>query len=408
MLTIEIPNEGVWNAVTCETLGTQYVVLENFRVHPFQDGVVKMRTQSVDPAIVHLQEGTPVSVDGKNGVVLMTDPHMPMIAFDDDVARIVPADSIAYRMGTTIDQLHELSSHEIKVFRGVPYLIPTSASIPQSPTTAYSSDVVTDDVDRHVSECIRHWPQSVLNRAVEIVDLSERDAIQSFRSDRAQSGYTFVHTDNRLHHGNKIYYACIDPVPENMRKVARPCLKGKFHARPVEAVRDVVSFMITIGQGVKTMRERVAVESTKEGRCPTVGDVITTLVDGVARTHTVVKGPAPSVHFQKVHKDTMVVTVQCPGCDGRIEFDAHRCLGDSRTDNMYRCSRIKGHEGRNFHMQARRSPTKRARTPVESYCEEEDDKVHVWRSPTKRARTPVESYCEEEDDEVLFHRLIVE
>lgn len=101
MLTIEIANEGVWNAVTCAALGTQYVVLENFRVHLFQNGAVKMRYAPVDPAALRLQEGTPVTADGEDGMVLIPDPHMPMVEFAGNVVRIVPVAKVAYRMGTS-------------------------------------------------------------------------------------------------------------------------------------------------------------------------------------------------------------------------------------------------------------------------------------------------------------------
>lgn len=357
MLTIEIANEGVWNAVTCETLGTKYLVLENFRVHPFQDGVVKMRKEVVDPVVMHLQEGTPVVVDGKEGVVIVPDTHMPMIGFDADEVRIVSMDKIAYRMNTTIDNLHEVPSHVMKTFRGVPYLVPTTTP----------GVVDEDSFSSLVSLCIRYWPQLVLDRAVEVSHMSERDALQSLRSDRARSGFTFVGTDDRVGRGRKIYYACIDPVPENMRKVARPCFRGKFHSCATEAARKAVAYLVKVGNALEEGNAH------EDGNVhPKVGDVLTTIVDGITRTHTVVKAPHHSVHPQKSDKTQLVVTVTCPDCDGHIEFNAHQ-LGDS--DNAYRSRRIKDHERHKYH-QEKSAASKRTRTPVDSYCED-DERVRV-------------------------------
>jgi len=415
MLTIEIANEGVWNAVTCETLGTQYLVLENFRVHPFQDGIVKMRKEAVDPAMMHLQEGTPVVVDGKEGVVIVPDAHMPMIGFDADEVRIVPMDTISYRMNTTIDKLHEVSSHIMKTFRGVPYLVPHDVT---SPSAATHETTVPDD--DHVATCIQYWPPSVLVRAEKVFAMSERDAIQSLRSDRARSGFTFVLTDNRPQHGNNIYYACIDPVPENMRKIARPYFKGKFYSCPTDAAREVVSFMVKVGNAVETQdkdntvqddaqddddtvqttREVVSpmvtlgnaldhnVQESPDAKYLQVGDAVTTVIDGVSHDHIVVKAPAPSVHPQKADKAQLVVTVQCPDCDGLIEFNVHQ-LGDSRADNTYRSARIKDHERRN-HAQVEDAVT----TVADGVPRLQNAQMDVY---VKRARTPVSSYCEDEE-----------
>jgi hypothetical protein len=402
MLTIEIANEGVWNAVTCETLGTQYLVLENFRVHPFQDGIVKMRKEAVDPAVMHLQEGTPVAVDGKEGVVIVPDAHMPMIGFDADEVRIVPMDTISYRMNTTIDKLHEVSSHIMKTFRGVPYLVPHDVTPDVSSTT-------------FVSTCIRHWPKFILDRAVEFTHMSEGDALRSFRSDRARSGFSFVLTDNRKMM-DKIYYACIDPVPDHRRDVARPCFRGKFHSTPTDAAREVVSFLVTLGNAIETQdnnntmqndadtvqaaREVVSpmvtlgnaldytVHETPGAKHPQVGDAVTTAVDGVSHDHIVVKAPAPSVHPQKADKAQLVVTVQCPDCDGLIEFNAHQ-LGDSRADNTYRSARIKDHERRN-HAQVGDVVT----TVVDGVPQLQNARMDVY---AKRERTLVSSYCEDEE-----------
>ena len=384
MLTIEIANEGVWNAVTCETLGTQYLVLENFRVHPFQDGIVKMRKEAVDPAVMHLQEGTPVVVDGKDGVVIVPDAHMPMIGFDADKVRIVPMDTISYRMNTTIDKLHEVSSHIMKTFRGVPYLVPHDVT---SPSAATHETTVPDD--DHVATCIQYWPPSVLVRAEKVFAMSERDAIQSLRSDRARSGFTFVLMDNRPHHGNNIYYACIDPVPENMRKIARPYFKGKFYSTPIEAAREVVSFMVKVGNAVETQDKDNTVQDDIPGaKHPQVGDAVTTAVDGVSHDHIVVKAPAPSVHPQKADKAQLVVTVQCPDCDGLIEFNAHQ-LGDSRADNTYRSARIKDHERRN-HSQVEDAVT----AVADGVPQLQNARMDVY---VKRVRTLVSSYCEDEE-----------
>lgn len=463
MLTIEIANEGVWNAVTCETLGTQYLVLENFRVHPFQDGIVKMRKETVDPAVMHLQEGTPVVVDGDEGVVIVPDAHMPMIGFDADEVRIVPMDTISYRMNTTIDKLHEVSSHIMKTFRGVPYLVPTATSpkrVPAAPSPAtVTPDVsslvstvpppatATPDVSSttfvstciqpypklvlrgvatstathvsdvssttFVSKCIRHWPKFILDRAVEFTHMSEGDALRSFRSDRARSGFSFVLTDNRKMM-DKIYYACIDPVPDHRRDVARPCFRGKFHSTPTDAAREVVSFLVTLGNAIETQdnnntmqndadtvqaaREVVSpmvtlgnaldytVHETPGAKHPQVGDAVTTVVDGVSHDHIVVKAPAPSVHPQKADKAQLVVTVQCPDCDGLIEFNAHQ-LGDSRADNTYRSARIKDHERRN-HAQVGDAVT----TVVDGVLQNARMDVYA-----KRARTLVSSYSEDEE-----------
>ena len=60
LLTIEIPNEGVWNAATCtKVFGLRYVVLENFRIHPFHEGVVRLRHHGLDANKVHVEEGMP-------------------------------------------------------------------------------------------------------------------------------------------------------------------------------------------------------------------------------------------------------------------------------------------------------------------------------------------------------------
>lgn len=423
MLTIEIANEGVWNAVTCETLGTQYLVLENFRVHPFQDGIVKMRKEAVDPAVMHLQEGTPVVVDGKEGVVIVPDAHMPMIGFDADEVRIVPMDTISYRMNTTIDKLHEVSSI-MKTFRGVPYLVPHDVSPDVSSTTFVSTCIqpypklvlrgVATSTATHVSDvssttfvskCIRHWPKLILDRAVEFTHMSEGDALRSFRSDRARSGFSFVLTDNRKMMDN-IYYACIDPVPDHRRDVARPCFRGKFHSTPTDAAREVVSFLVTLGNAIETQdnnntmqaaREVVSpmvtlgnaldytVHETPGAKHPQVGDAVTTVVDGVSHDHIVVKAPAPSVHPQKADKAQLVVTVQCPDCDGLIEFNAHQ-LGDSRTDNTYRSARIKDHERRNHGVAVT--------TVADGVPQLQNVRMDVY---AKRARTPVSSYCEDEE-----------
>lgn len=169
MLTIEIANEGVWNAVTCAALGTQYVVLENFRVHPFQNGAVKMRYAPVDPAALRLQEGTPVTVDGEDGVVITPNPHMPMIKFAGDVVRIVPAAKVAYRMGTTIDALHEVPAHEMKTFRDVPYLVPKArgngvgarddvvTGNTQEKTTSAATNCVDSEEEEEEETTVRHY-----------------------------------------------------------------------------------------------------------------------------------------------------------------------------------------------------------------------------------------------------------
>jgi hypothetical protein len=411
MLTIDIANEGVWNAVTCETLGTQYLVLENFRVHPFQDGFVKMRKEAVDPAVMHMQEGTPVVVNGKEGVVIVPDAHMPMIGFDADEVRIVPMDTISYRMNTTIDKLHEISSHIMKTFRGVPYLVPHDVTSPSAAT----HETTVPDGD-HVATCILHWPPSVLVRAEKVFAMSERDAIQSLRSDRARSGFTFVLTDNRPQHGNNIYYACIDPVPENMRKIARPYFKGKFYSTPIEAAREAVSFLVKVGNAIETQDKDNTVQDDAQddadtvqaardmvtlgnaldyvvqeilgAKHPQVGDAVTTVVNGVSHDHIVVKAPAPSVHPQKADKAQLVVTVQCSECDGLIEFNAHQ-LGDSRADNTYRSARIKDHERRN-HAQAWDAVT----TVIDSVSQFQNARMDVY---AKRARTLVSSYCEDEE-----------
>lgn len=140
MLTIDIPNQGMWNAVTCPSLGTQYVVLENFRIHPFSNGTVRMRTVAVDPNAVRLENGTPVLVDGdREGIVVMTDTEVAMIEYtDNQVVNLVSIDRIAYRMNMSIDELHMTTVYETRSFHGIPFLVP-----PVAPTedTALSNDV---------------------------------------------------------------------------------------------------------------------------------------------------------------------------------------------------------------------------------------------------------------------------
>lgn len=127
MLKITIADEETWNAVACEKLGTSHVVLENFRVHPFVDGVVRARTEAVDASVLRLEKGMPVRVGDRDGVVLMVDETMPMIACGEDVV-IVPLKEVSYRMGN-IDELSELppSSYDIQTFEEVPYLVPVNA-----------------------------------------------------------------------------------------------------------------------------------------------------------------------------------------------------------------------------------------------------------------------------------------
>jgi len=141
MLTIDIPNQGMWNAVTCTTLGTQHVVLENFRIHPFSNGTVRMRTTAVDPMVLRLEDGTPVMVDGhREGIVVMADPENPMIEYThNQVVKVVSIDRVSYRMNMSIDELHMTSSFETRSFNGIPFLVPSND--PTGELVALSDDV---------------------------------------------------------------------------------------------------------------------------------------------------------------------------------------------------------------------------------------------------------------------------
>lgn len=157
MLTIDIPNQGMWNAVTCTTLGIQYVVLENFRIHPFSTGTVRMRTTAVDPNAIRIDDGTPVMVDGnREGIVVMTDPKVPMIEYtDNQVVDLVSIDRISYRMNMSIDELHMTTVYETKSFNGIPFLVPSNTP------TEDASVALSDDVDGCTSRCQSLVPTEV-------------------------------------------------------------------------------------------------------------------------------------------------------------------------------------------------------------------------------------------------------
>ena len=190
-----------------------------------------------------------------------------------------------------------------------------------------------------VSRCIKLWPRKMLRRAEKMATMSRDEAMQSIVSARAKSGYSFVITDDR---GRKTHYASIDPVAQGKRKYGRVGYKGKMVATPEEAAMEVVSFITKVG---KALLEHPSCDVRRE---PSVGDVITTDVDGVVCRHTIVSGPAPSTDPQKVK---LVVTVQCPGCNGHIEFIAHQ-LGDLHSENANRCRRIKDHSRHEYHKEA--------------------------------------------------------
>ena len=164
-MTIEIPEEGEWNAVTCATLGAEYVVLENFRVHPFCGGTVKMRTTEVDASLVHLEEGMPILVgETGEGVIIMTDPEMPMVEYSDSTVEVVSIDRISYRMNITIDELNAHTSYERQVFGGVPYLVPTAAT-PIEQTTALEAEAgVAEEEEEEEEERRDRYVQSSITQ----------------------------------------------------------------------------------------------------------------------------------------------------------------------------------------------------------------------------------------------------
>lgn len=121
LLTIDIPNEGVWNATTCDALTCRRVVLENFRIVPFESGTVRIRTTPCDTSFIHLEMGTPVTLaSGDPGVVVMLDATTAMIErTSDGVAVLADIGTISYRMKTSIDDLATSSAaYTTRTFHG--------------------------------------------------------------------------------------------------------------------------------------------------------------------------------------------------------------------------------------------------------------------------------------------------
>lgn len=161
MLTIDIPDEGVWNAVTCEGLGPNYVVLENFRVHPFADGIVRRRTTSIDPTVLRLEKDTPVTVDGEDAVVLLPYGDMHWIErVSDGVVTIASNDRISYRMNMTIDDIGG-SSYTTMNFGSYLYVVPKDAMRPHmAPTKSTLPSIyipVNDDDENENKEDDGDW-----------------------------------------------------------------------------------------------------------------------------------------------------------------------------------------------------------------------------------------------------------
>lgn len=139
-LTIEIPGEGVWDAATCGALTSTKIVLENFRVVPFQSGVVRVRTTPC-AARVRPHVGTPVTIrpSEEAGVVLMVDETSAMVERSSDgVVVLVDVESLAYRMNISIDDLETtLIPFTTRTIHGVEYLIPDAS---ESPATALEEE----------------------------------------------------------------------------------------------------------------------------------------------------------------------------------------------------------------------------------------------------------------------------
>ena len=130
MFTIDIPNEGMWNAVMCRALGPTHLVLENFRVHPFVEGVVRSRTAHIQCTSMYLAVDMPVAVHGKDVMVVEFDFTMCIVKYvDHEVLDLVPIDAISYRIQTTIDALDE-TTVEVQTFGGVRCLVP---KVPETP-----------------------------------------------------------------------------------------------------------------------------------------------------------------------------------------------------------------------------------------------------------------------------------
>ena len=147
LLTVEFPNGTVWNATTLDALTSSKIVLENFRVVPFESGTVRIRTTPCDPSSIRLEVGTPVTLpSGEPGVVLMVDDTAPMIErCTDGVVVLADAASLSYRTKISIDELGtSCVPYTMRTFHGAEYLVTNDLERAEE-DTAYTSNGPGDD-----------------------------------------------------------------------------------------------------------------------------------------------------------------------------------------------------------------------------------------------------------------------
>ena len=125
MFTITTPHNGTWNAITHDAIGPMNVVLENFKIHPATEGVIRRRTSKCSTTTRFFETGTPVTILDNNtdGVVVHTTGSISYVETGPATNRIVVVahnETLAYRMNMTIDD--DLSTVPHHVVNG--YIVP--------------------------------------------------------------------------------------------------------------------------------------------------------------------------------------------------------------------------------------------------------------------------------------------
>ena len=138
LVTIDIPGEGQWDAVFWSGVTLDYVVLENFRVHPVKDHTIRMRSKECNRDVIHLDKGTPLQFtppdSGKvDATIVMTDSDKCVVEMLDPkrTVAVVKTANLLYRTGLLVDDLLT-STEEFKIIKsdGVLYVVPKSSKEP--------------------------------------------------------------------------------------------------------------------------------------------------------------------------------------------------------------------------------------------------------------------------------------
>ena len=316
LLTIDIPNDGIWNATTCVALTSKKVVLENFRVVPFETGTVRVRITPCDSSFVHFEVGTPVTLaSGEAGIVVMLDAKKPMVErCSDGVAVLVDIDSMTYRMGLSIDDL-ETSGLPFKsvIILGNEYLVPDGTT-----DTDYGQ-IDEEEFDEHEEQCVcansaltvedfaKHWPHTFLmSYAKVMLTKSNEEALATIRRPGV-SGYRFVVKDKRQ---KMPYIAYIDPH----RGGAKRCV---FRSHGVATARKAALLSISMLRDVATKATCMDEEEKDDGA-----------MDEEAKDNDAVDDGA-------VNDDAV----------GEVEEDTDSVGDDCLCDIVQGCSRPRNHPG---------------------------------------------------------------